>query len=136
MVEKLEQTRRGTVYYDVCEACGGIWFDRGEMDAMVVQWHPSVEDASREETKNIPEPRLKCPRCENRTLEKVVFMKYSKIVLDHCRQCGGFWLDGGELDLINQDLTSLKGHAAPALDPDFSASDLYVPSVFLDLLFG
>ena len=27
MVEKLKQTRRGAVYYDLCEACGSIWFD-------------------------------------------------------------------------------------------------------------
>jgi len=116
MTEKMEQTRRGLVRYDVCEACGGIWFDRGEMDAMVVQWHPSVEDASRDETKDVSEPSVRCPRCENQMLNKVVFMNYSKIVLDHCRGCHGFWLDGGELDLINQDLRSLKGYTPPEGD--------------------
>jgi hypothetical protein len=108
------------------------------MDAMVVQWHPSVEDASRDETKDVSEPSVECPRCEDRKLQKVVFMKYSRILLDHCWQCGGFWLDGGELDLINQDLTNLKGHTPPESNgPPLSLWDLlWIVSEFLELRHG
>lgn len=109
MVEKLEQTPRGPIYYDLCEACGGIWFDAGEMDAMVLQVFDSVEASSIDKASGIPEALRQCPRCKDQWLDKVFFLAYSNVLLDYCRTCHGFWLDGGELDLINQDLRELKG---------------------------
>jgi Zn-finger nucleic acid-binding protein len=35
-------------------------------------------------------------------MQKVEFLVYTGIVLDHCRSCGGFWLDGKELERINE----------------------------------
>ena len=108
MVEKLEHTRRGPIYYDVCEACGGMWFDVGEMDAMVLQVFDSVEVSSRDKAKGISERRRNCPRCPDQPLDKVFFLTFSKVLLDYCRTCHGFWLDGGEFELINEDLRELK----------------------------
>ncbi len=108
MVEKLEQTRRGPVYYDVCEACGGMWFDFGELDAMVFQLYQSVEASSRDKADNVSEPVRQCPRCENQPLLKVFFLRFSNILLDYCENCYGFWLDRGELRRINKELADLK----------------------------
>lgn len=110
MAERLEQTPRGPVYYDVCDNCGGMWFDVGEMDAMVLQVFDSVESSSRNKAMGILEPIRKCPRCKDRWLDKVFFLAYSEVLLDYCRTCRGFWLDGGELELINQNLKELKEH--------------------------
>ncbi len=108
MVEKLEYTRRGPVYYDVCEACGGMWFDVGEMDAMVLQVFDSVEASSKDRARGISEPLRKCPRCGDQWMDKVFFLTYGNVLLDCCRTCHGFWLDGGEFDLVNKDLQELK----------------------------
>ena len=108
MAEKLRQTPRGPVYYDVCPSCGGIWFDVGEMDAMVLPLYRSVEVASRDKAEGVSEPLRKCPRCQNQWLSKVFFLAYSQILLDHCQNCRGFWLDGGELKSINRDLSELR----------------------------
>jgi Zn-finger nucleic acid-binding protein len=121
MVEKLAQTPRGPVYYDVCEACGGTWFDPGEMDAMVLPRYQSVEVASRDKAHGVSEPLRKCPRCNEQWLSKVFFLAYSQILLDHCENCRGFWLDGGEFKRINQELGELAPPRASLLQAGLSA---------------
>jgi Zn-finger nucleic acid-binding protein len=108
MMEKTRQTRRGLVYYDICEACGGVWFDAGEMDAVVLQVFRSVEASSRDKAEGISESQRRCPRCKTGWMKKVFFLTYSEILLDHCEKCHGFWLDSGELKLINQNLRHLR----------------------------
>ena len=41
-------------------------------------------------------------------MRKVFFLALSDILLDHCDNCRGFWLDGGEFKRINQELGGLK----------------------------
>jgi len=52
-------------------------------------------------------PAPPCPRCEGVALRKARFLDESNITLDRCDNCGGFWLDGGELDQINAELTRI-----------------------------
>lgn len=108
MTEETTQTKRGLVSCDVCEVCSGIWFDAGEMDAVVLQLYRSVEASSRDKAEGISEQQRRCPRCADQWMAKVFFLAYSEILLDHCENCRGFWLDGGELDLINQNLRQLE----------------------------
>lgn len=93
------------ISYDVCEACGGFWLDAGELDKMAVDVTGSIEYSSRETTGETSEVAKPCPRCEAVTMEKVVFLGHSDLLLDRCGNCGGFWLDGGELELVNRKLT-------------------------------
>ena len=111
MINNLVQTKKGQISYDICEACGSLWLDAGELDKMAFQVSGSVEYCSKDRVEGISEPTRRCPRCEDTTLDKVSFIG-SDIVLDRCKNCGGFWLDGGELDLINrelQDIMPVKG---------------------------
>lgn len=105
-------TRAGEVAYDVCDKCGSLWLDRGELDKMAFQVSGSIEFCSEEEDKT-PESKSKtCPRCDV-TLAKVRFLGDTDIVLHHCKSCGGFWLDGGELNLIDNELAKImpvRGH--------------------------
>jgi Zn-finger nucleic acid-binding protein len=46
-------------------------------------------------------------------LSPVRFLGCTDIILDTCRNCGGFWLDGGELNLIDEELARImpvSGH--------------------------
>jgi len=111
MMNHLIQTKKDQISYDICEACGSLWLDRGELDKMAFQANGSIEYCSTDKTKDISEPIKKCPRCKDATLDKVSFIG-SDITLDRCGNCGGFWLDGGELDLVNkelQDIMPIKG---------------------------
>ncbi len=107
-------TRDAELSYDVCEKCGSLWLDAGELDKMAFQVTGSIEFCSEEEEKKTAGASLrKCPRCEDFELSRVKFLGETDIVLEHCRNCGGFWLDGGELNLIDRELTKImpvSGH--------------------------
>jgi len=106
MMNNLVQTKTDQIAYDICEACGSLWLDAGELDKMALQVDGSIEYCSYDKAQGGAEPSKKCPRCEDTALDKVSFIG-SDIVLDHCRNCRGFWLDGGELDLINRELEEI-----------------------------
>lgn len=97
----------GKLSYDLCEACGGIWLDRGELDKMAYQVRGDIEFCSEDEIGENAEMTKKCPRCNGLPLRRVQFLGYSGIQLDHCRNCGGFWLDGGKLQQIDQYLIKI-----------------------------
>lgn len=100
-------TKHGEIKYDACDKCGSLWLDRGELDKMAFQVDGSIESCS-EEKDDQPDPRpLKCPRCDNSTLDRVRFLGYPDIILHYCRNCGGFWLDGGELNIIDAKLKNI-----------------------------
>jgi len=39
---------------------------------------------------------VRCPSCKN----EMVIYEYSDVEVDHCPDCGGVWLDAGELEQI------------------------------------
>ena len=94
--------------YDLCESCGSLWLDRSELDKMAFQVEGSIEFCSEDEAKGVSEAVKNCPRCKGLPLHKVNFIDDSTgIILDHCKNCGGFWLDGGELEKIDERLTKI-----------------------------
>jgi uncharacterized protein len=106
-------TGSAVLSYDVCEKCGSLWLDTGELDKMAFQVAGSIEFCSEEEDKSLGKDRRKCPRCDDFNLSRVRFLGETNIVLEHCTNCGGFWLDGGELNLIDRELTRImpvSGH--------------------------
>jgi rhomboid family protein len=131
MVEKLEETWKGPIYYDVCDACGGMWFDMGEMDAMVIPVYQSVEAiAQLGRADSCSESLRKCPRCESQWLDKVTFLDCDQIPLDCCPKCHGFWLDGGELNGIRQELQKTWEQKRRDYDPAMSFIEAFLQSVF------
>jgi uncharacterized protein len=105
-------TKKAELSYDLCEKCGSLWLDAGELDKMAFQVAGSIEFCSEEENKT-ERPTRKCPRCDDSVLSRVKFLGETNIALDHCRNCGGFWLDGGELNLIDRELEKImpvSGH--------------------------
>ena len=93
--------------YDVCEKCGSLWLDAGELDKMAFQVKGSIEFSSEEEDAALGKDARKCPRCVDFELARVRFLGETDIVLEHCRNCGGFWLDGGELNLVDRELAKI-----------------------------
>ncbi len=105
--------RRDHISYNMCEKCGSLWLDAGELDKMAFKVDGSIEYCEQDK-KSVREPKtLKCPRCDDAMLEKVKFLESDDIFLHYCRDCGGFWLDGGELNLIDKELVRImpvRGH--------------------------
>lgn len=100
-------TEKAELSYDICEKCGSLWLDAGELDEMAFHVEGSIEYCS-QETDGANEKQVKkCPRCEDCNLERVRFLGCTDIILHHCKNCGGFWLDGGELNLIDSELAKI-----------------------------
>ena len=121
-------TKKTELSYDVCEKCGSLWLDRGELDKMAFQVKGSIEFCSDEEAKIAERTSKNCPRCDDFQLSPVRFLGATEIILDHCRNCGGFWLDGGELNLIEQELARIM----PVSGHEFSdfLNNIHVPYWF------
>lgn len=107
MVNNLVLHAEEHIAYDMCPECGSLWLDAGELDKIAYQVEGSIEFSSQEPAEGAHEASRECPRCEGIELDKVSFIGSDEIVLDRCGNCGGFWLDGGELDLINRELEDI-----------------------------
>lgn len=99
---KLTPMQNGDIELDVCiGGCGGVWFDHLEFkkmdephehvgeDLLTVAIDPSIEVDHKK-----PRP---CPKCKSSVMFRQFFSPKRQIELDHCRTCGGHWLDLGEL---------------------------------------
>lgn len=85
-----KKTPNGKVTLDVCERCGGVWFDRGELH--------DVLDATEKKPRVPPDAeasKRSCPRC--RKPMRVFDYPETFVKVDVCEGCGGIWLDKGEL---------------------------------------
>lgn len=102
-------TRGGLgIEIDVCEGCGGIWLDVGELDALLaevpVQESPADRRTLRREVHvHTSDSRLgveyrKCPRCEAVMMRRN-FGGISGVIIDEC-SVHGVYLDAGELEAL------------------------------------
>ncbi|MCA1597191.1 MAG: zf-TFIIB domain-containing protein [Chloroflexi bacterium] len=95
----------GGVSVDVCDSCKGIWFDWSELgkvegenadltaalkDALASPRHP---DEDRE--------KISCPKC-SLSLHRHIYKMVKGVSIDECYECGGFFLDAGELKVIRE----------------------------------
>src|SRR5678809_646859 len=108
---ELTQKQVGSVAVDVCEGgCGGIWFDAFELQRVDEESEAAGEhllEIERDDRIAIdPTRKRQCPRCENIKLKRHFFSARREVELDECPNCGGYWLDAGELAKIRQEKTS------------------------------
>ncbi len=106
MTNNLVQTKKDRISYDVCDDCGSLWLDAGELNKMAFQVDGSIEVCSKDKIEDDSGRGRNCPRCDDMTLDKVSFVG-GDLILDRCANCQGFWLDGGELDLVNKELLDI-----------------------------
>lgn len=104
-----QQSDQG-VRLDVCGACGGCWFDRGELETLTRRAEPpeaahrtlkQIRQDLREMARPVPERKIKyikCPTCNN-MMTRQNFGRSSGVMIDLCIR-HGVWLDGGELEHI------------------------------------
>ena len=90
---------------DVCEGgCGGVWFNWLE----VTRWNgltaSSAEEqlvVARDEQIGVDHSRrYPCPHCESIAMSRDFSSVLPDLLLNECSSCGGFWLNGDEVDEI------------------------------------
>ena len=102
----------GDMTVQACQGgCGGIWFDRLELakvdegsqsageSLLHIERNPSIQ-ADRNQR-----PRLRCPRC-NIIMMRHFFSVKKQVLVDECPECGGTWLDAGELATIRSEFST------------------------------
>jgi len=98
----------GNVVVDVCQGgCGGIWFDAFELQRVDEENEAAGEPLlgiHRDERLVVdPSRKRECPRCEGIKLHRHFFSAKRRIEVDECPNCGGYWLDAGELAQIRSE---------------------------------
>lgn len=92
---------------DVCEGgCGGIWFDNYELKKFDEPFEADGEELlsiSRDENAGVDRgAKRRCPICPEFTMMRHFSSVKRQVEVDECPNCGGFWLDAGELAGIRQ----------------------------------
>lgn len=102
---QLIATKVGDITVDVCKhGCGGIWFDNYEL-RRVDEKHEAAGEVLLNIQKNpgvdvdYDLPRS-CPKCDDVIMLKHFMSVKREVEVDECGNCGGFWLDAGELGKI------------------------------------
>src|SRR6266436_2061578 len=92
---ELSQLQVGKLTVDVCHGgCGGIWFVAFELQRVD------------------PTRKRECPRCEGIKLQRHFFSAKRRVEVDQCPNCGGYWLDAGELALVREEKAEATTTAA------------------------
>lgn len=108
----LSATTAGGVTVDACVGgCGGIWFDNFELKKFDEPHETSAEQLYHIPVdlgvKVDPTQKRQCPRCEGMPMRRHFFSMQRKVEVDSCPNCGGYWLDAGELESIRTEFRSL-----------------------------
>lgn len=106
----LTQMQVGNLVVDVCQdGCGGIWFDAFELrrvdEQNEVAGEPLLGIHRDERIVVDPSRKRECPRCAGIKLHRHFFSARRRIEVDECPNCGGYWLDAGELAQIREEKT-------------------------------
>lgn len=97
---------------EVCPGCKGEWLHAGELQK-IVEHHNEVftdkEIASLDAVdkemftaEKDDHDELNCPVCEGVRMEHFNYGDTTGIILHKCAECGGIWMDKGELEKVEE----------------------------------
>ena len=103
------------VEIDVCPEGAGIWFDADELREMLAADPLAMAVVEDRYLPHVEQHRthpgaLHCPNCDG-VLHGYRYQYNSPIELDACDDCGGFWVQDGELHKM-QEWNSTHRHAS------------------------
>lgn len=99
----------GRFYVERCDECLGLFFDPGELEALLQATVTNVFVINRQQLENLNAVNrlgdniisyVKCPVC-CKMMNRVNFGSKSGVVVDRCRE-HGVWLDSGELRSLSE----------------------------------
>jgi Zn-finger nucleic acid-binding protein len=104
----LTEIRVGGIAVDICQGgCGGIWFDAFELqrlEKLAENQAPTLPNVARDPGLKVdPSRKRDCPRCDGIKLQRHFSSAKRRVEVDECPNCGGYWLDAGELDGIRRE---------------------------------
>jgi len=114
---ELKEIQVGSLKVDAClGGCGGVWFDAFELQRVDEESEEAgamLLDLDRDEQLVVDQSRKReCPRCPDIKLKRHFFSARRQVEVDQCPNCGGYWLDYGELALIRAERGELAKASA------------------------
>lgn len=102
----LTSTQAGSITVDVCVGgCGGMWFDQLELvrlDEEREHTGHALLDVDVDQTVVVDQTgKRNCPKCPDVVMMRSFYSPHQQVAVDHCGNCGGHWLDAGELRQIH-----------------------------------
>lgn len=97
--QAMEQIKCDEVEIDRCTGCHGIWFDRGEAEAMSERWIAEFVDVGDPEVGESMDDidLIACPRC-SKEMRRFFDISESQLQYEECDDHGKFF-DAGEFTL-------------------------------------
>lgn len=104
LLKSIDLKLNGTFLIERCDQCMGLFFDPGELEALLEATVSNVFLIDRvgldginlrRQPDQYPVSYIKCPVCSN-LMNRVNFGARSGVIIDRCK-AHGVWLDGGEL---------------------------------------
>ena len=108
---ELSKMIAGEITVDVCKGgCGGIWFDRFELQKVDEPRESAGEillDIEKDQKIRVDlSQRRRCPKCASVIMMRHFHSVKKQVTVDECPQCGGYWLDVGELAMIRKEFNT------------------------------
>jgi len=101
---QLKQVDYNNIRIEECSSCGGIWFDRGELDKAKNQTDEDLRwldfDPFGEEANQflVDADDKTCPRCSAKM--DSLFYEESQVIINKCLVCHGIWVPNGQFRKI------------------------------------
>jgi Zn-finger nucleic acid-binding protein len=116
---KLERTYLRQAPVEKCPLCAGMFLKHGELNRVAdsipgdLEYTTVDDDTFQHDDEHAT---TACPH-DGLAMLKADFNVDTTIILDYCTGCRGFWLDGGELQRINEEVKRLNEAGAEIPDP-------------------
>lgn len=127
----------GGVKVDVCEnGCKGIWFDHFEL-AKLDEKNEGIGRAlqnalNSERHRDTGRGRLTCPQCGIKMVPHF-YKSETMVTVDECYQCGGFYLDSGEIEVVRDNHLTESGREKYLQTLEAAKTDFRAAQAQLDL---
>ncbi|MBD1556421.1 rhomboid family intramembrane serine protease [Vibrio sp. S9_S30] len=98
---RLEATQYEGEEIDICLECGGLWFEKNEVNRLIdeVNDGPIGECYSEHFGEELGESEYLCPDCA-KPMERHHLLQSYQHEIDICRSCDGSWIDKEELKAV------------------------------------
>lgn len=115
----LESKSIGQESIETCSVCGGMFLEHGQLNRIAESTPGDLEFSTVDlDTFQHDDDhgQIACPR-DGSMMGKVDFNIDTTIILDYCKSCRGFWLDGKELERIDDEVKRLNEAGDEIPDP-------------------
>ena len=104
-----KEVYEANIEIEKCATCGGVWLDDNELERIQdtaerdytsdIEQLPNLVDQAYAMALAGSRPTVQCPGC-SKEMERREHGGCSQILIDTCTECGGVWLDAGELKAL------------------------------------